>query len=68
MRRRRRDRPLQRGRVPWVFFLRFLPCHQAPDQVKQEEELRSDCDERGNTDENMDRLKLCEVGYRVVIK
>src|SRR6266567_1309811 len=63
MRRRRRNGPFKRGRMPRIFFLRFLPCLQTPEKVEQENQLRSDCDERRNTNENVDRLKLREVRH-----
>src|SRR5947209_17361272 len=63
MRRRRRNRPLKGGRMPRIFFLRFLPCLQTPEKVEQEDQLRSDRDERRNTDENVDWLKLGEVRH-----
>src|ERR1700730_8339799 len=68
MRRRRWDGPLERGRVPGIFFLRFLPCLQAPEKIEQEEELRPDRNERGNADKNVNGLKLREVNHRGGIK
>src|ERR1035441_5393554 len=64
MRRRRRDRPFERRRVPWILFLRFLPRKQAPEEVEQEDELRTYGNKRRNADENMDRLQLLQKFHR----
>ena len=63
-RRRRRDRPLQRRRVPGIFFLRFLPREQAPEEIEQENELRADGDERRDGDEYVDGLQLLQERHR----
>ncbi len=54
--------------MPWVFFLCFLPEFHAPEKVEEEDELRSNGNESGDTDENVDRLQLCEVSHGSRVK
>src|SRR5450759_974928 len=64
MRWRRRDGPLESRRMPWIFFLGFLPRKQAPDDVEQEEELRPDRDNRRISDKHMNWLQLLKENHR----
>src|SRR5258708_16719135 len=50
--------------MPRIFLYRFLPRFQAPEKVKQEEELRPNRNERRNGDKNMHRLKSAQERYR----
>src|SRR5215472_7954925 len=55
----RRRAPLKRVRVPWIFN-RLLAPEIAPDNVREEQELRRTEDEGADRDEHVDRLERLE--------
>src|SRR2546428_11536150 len=56
VRRRRRNRPLERSGVPRVYLRLLTPLH-APEKVVQEDQLPGHGDERGYRDEEVNTLQ-----------